>query len=58
MPKYPRTTFPKLQTESIFFTKQLSKGMKLHVKVLAPRRTERVLSQRYAPLIILKNSDA
>ena len=32
--------------------------METHVNVFAPSRTKRVLSQRYGPLIILKNPDA
>ena len=31
--------------------------MEMHVDVFAPGRTKRVLSQRYGPLIILKNPE-
>ena len=56
--KYPRAALPKSQAEChLLRNKSLSNEMETHVNVFAPSRTKRVRSQRYGPLIILKNPD-
>ena len=53
--KYPRAALPELRIEYQFSLHEVALGRNgTHIYVVAPRRTKRVLSQCYGPLIILQ----